>query len=301
MHDGRRMPATPDDFARELADLAHRFGPDGLNDRKRVVALLADRLTDAARDVRIVGVAIDNGAVVALRATAIDGIGVEIDRLAARIENHIGTPKALTLPILRALAYGLGRGALPSAYAPAATASLPVSPPPPAAPVPPPPVPAPDAAPTVRPAPAPPQAVTPAAAAMSPMLVALAAYAVVALLYWLWMLIRYATSIPYALDQAGLDEFTIVVMPVVMLPLGLAAAWSFLRRHRSFAALLSGWLLLAALVTGYAPLTQGNFFYFFLELDGWEGWLPPFVSFVAALLFVPYVWRSPRVRARFVR
>lgn len=275
------MPAAPDDFARELADIAQRYGPDGLNDRKRVTALLADRLPDAARDVRLVGVAIDNGAVVALRATHPDGVGVEIDRLAARIENHIGTPKQLTLPMLRALAHGLGRGALPSAYASATPEVSTVV--------------APSIVTVAQPA-----AVAPAPPVARPTLglVALVVYWFVAQLYWLWAGGRYVSEIPgVILSDPDLIDFVVVVVPSVIVALGLLAAAILLWRHRSFRVVATAWLVLAALASVYAVIywmIEGYFPSRDAEIGG------P-VSIAAAAFFVPYVWRSPAVRRMVVR
>jgi len=291
------MPVGPDNFARELADIAVRYGPDGLNDRKRVTALLADRLPDAARDVRLVGVAIDNGAVVALRATHPDGVGVEIDRLAARIEGHIGTPRALSIPMLRALAYGLGRGALPSAYAGVApevstvAAPRPVEPPTRLV------APRPVAPPPVA---APPVAVPSPAGGSTRGLTMIVAYWFVAQIYWLWAGFRYVGEIVGVVsNDADIIDLVIVVAPAVALLLGLVAAAAFWRRHRAFAVLLTAWLLLGALALGYMLVFMvGNDH---IGLSEWEQWLPGVVAIVAALVFVPHVWRSPAIRRMFAR
>lgn len=108
-----------DALARALADIRTRLGENVLEDRRRVVALLSDNLPGAAREIRLMGIAIDNGAVQAIRTTRPDRVEFEIDRYAQRVDTDLGIRKAIMVPVLRAVAFATGRGALPSGHAPA--------------------------------------------------------------------------------------------------------------------------------------------------------------------------------------
>ena len=294
------MTATPDDFARELAELVQRNGPDGLGDRKRVVAILADRLPNAGRDLRILGMAIDNGAVVALKGTSANGAAVEIDRLAARLESHIGTPRPLSLPMLRALAFGLGRGPLPSAAAPATPDAAPLAA---AAPVA-----------TTPPAAAAPRAVTaPTAAPVAgsvggrpgAILSTLAVYWLIGQAYWLWTSLATLLDIVPIVAEGILGYFVYVIIGgLLTVASGVALAVSYSRRRRSFRVWLTIWLSLGTLVAAYALYnTIGDVIF---ELDAelaaglWPLLLPTAVSLAMAALFLPYAWLAPAVRTRFV-
>ena len=113
-----------DALAKTLADIRTRLGEGGLEDRRRVTALLSDNLPDAARQIRLVGIAIDNGAVRAIGAARLDRMEFEIDRYAQRVDTDLGIRKAIMVPVLRAVAFASGRGGLPSTYAPPEMTSL---------------------------------------------------------------------------------------------------------------------------------------------------------------------------------
>ncbi|MGE0420020.1 MAG: hypothetical protein AB7O80_24715, partial [Acetobacteraceae bacterium] len=107
---------TYDALATVLSELPGRFGPTVFSDRRRVVSMLSDRVPEARREIKVLGSAIDDGVFDALSGARPEQIGLEIDRLAARIETNLGIRSDIALPVVRACAYGLGRGPLPSQY-----------------------------------------------------------------------------------------------------------------------------------------------------------------------------------------
>jgi len=115
---------THDALARALADIRKRLGEGGLEDRRKVLALLSDTLPGAARQIRLVGIAIDNGAVRAIGTARLDRVDVEIDRHAQRVDNDLGIRKAIMVPVLRAVAFATDRSGLPSTYPPADAISM---------------------------------------------------------------------------------------------------------------------------------------------------------------------------------
>ena len=113
------MTATPalfDQLADALAAIHARLGEPPFADRRRTIALLADRLPEARREIRAIGTAIEEGVPGALVASERHLLGLEIDRLADRLEGTTGLRRDIARPIVRALAYGLGLGPLPSLY-----------------------------------------------------------------------------------------------------------------------------------------------------------------------------------------
>lgn len=169
-----------DALAKTLASIRERLGEAAFDDRRKVLALLADALPGHNRQLRLLGIAFDHGAVQAIAAARADQAALEIDRHAQRVDADIGIRKTIMVPVLRAVAYAAGRGALPSTYPPPPAVSEvvglsaaaeeawvgladdapplppPVAPAPPAAPAPAPvPAPAPAPAPTPVAAPAP--------------------------------------------------------------------------------------------------------------------------------------------------
>jgi hypothetical protein len=191
---------------------------------------------------------------------------------------------------------------LPSAYAGAAPeVSTVVAPPAPEVPTP--------EVPTraITPPPSPPRvaAVEPVPPAPPPVrmtrgLTAIAAYWVVAQLYWLLSGLPYVREIPGVIrTDVDLIDFVMVVVPAIAISLGLLVAVLFWRRHRAFVPLLTAWLLLGALSLGYTlafMLRTG-----YASLREPEFWLPGIVAIVAALVFVPHVWRTPSIRRMFTR
>ncbi|MCW5746706.1 MAG: hypothetical protein KIT36_10960 [Alphaproteobacteria bacterium] len=105
-----------DALATVLRELPDRFGAAVFSDRRRVVSVLSDRVPEARREIKVLGSAIDDGVFDALSGARPEQIGLEIDRLAARIETNLGIRSDIALPVVRACAFGLGRGPLPSAY-----------------------------------------------------------------------------------------------------------------------------------------------------------------------------------------
>lgn len=118
-----------DALARTLASVRARLGEDAFEDRRRVLALLADMLPGATRQTRLLGIAFDNGAVRALATVVPEQVELEIDRHAQRVDTDLGIRKAVMVPVLRAIAHALGRGDLPSSYAPVEASQVVVRPP----------------------------------------------------------------------------------------------------------------------------------------------------------------------------
>jgi hypothetical protein len=108
-----------DELAKALSDIRARLGEGALADRRKVVALLSDGLPRAQREIRLVGIAIDNGAAQAIATAPLDRVEFEIDRYAQRVDADLGIRKAVMVPVLRAVAFAARRGALPSLHAPA--------------------------------------------------------------------------------------------------------------------------------------------------------------------------------------
>lgn len=167
-----------DALAKTLASIRQRLGAGAFDDRRKVLALLADMLPGHNRLLRLLGIAFDHGAVQAIATARREQAELEIDRHAQRVDADIGIRKAIMVPVLRAVAYAAERGALPSTYPAPQTESEVVGrraqpeeswvgladpPPPPAAA----PAPAP-ALPRAAPAPVPQAAVAPATPAPAP-------------------------------------------------------------------------------------------------------------------------------------
>jgi len=146
-----------DALARTLADIRTRLGADAFEDRRRALALLSDMLPGATRQIRLLGIAFDNGAVRAIATARPDQAELEIDRHAQRVDAEIGVRKAIMVPVLHAVAYAAGRGGLPSSYTPIDPSVVVMHPAPPRQAPPPPPV----APPPVAPPPAAPPPATP--------------------------------------------------------------------------------------------------------------------------------------------
>jgi hypothetical protein len=117
-----------DALAKTLADIRTRLGEGAFEDRRRVLALLSDMLPGANRQIRLLGIAIDNGAVRAIATSRQEQAALEIDRHAQRVDADLGIRKAIMVPVLRAVAYAVGRGFLPSTYAPEAASEVVVRP-----------------------------------------------------------------------------------------------------------------------------------------------------------------------------
>ncbi len=123
-----------DRLATALAEIRPRFGAGAFSDRRRVIGLLADKAPDAKREIRVVGTAIDEGIPTALARTERHLVGVEMDRLANGLEASTGLRLDIARQVVRAFAFAMDLGPLPSIYEAAAMPISPVAPPP--APVP---------------------------------------------------------------------------------------------------------------------------------------------------------------------
>src|SRR5258706_16423891 len=94
-----------DAIAKVLAELPGRFGANVFSDRRRVVSVLADRVPESRREIRVIGSCIDDGIFDSLASTRPDRAGFEIDRLSARIEGKLGLRKDISLPLVRSCAH----------------------------------------------------------------------------------------------------------------------------------------------------------------------------------------------------
>lgn len=107
---------TFDALARVLADARARFGEDVFQNRRRLIGLLSDHVPEAKREIRAMGTAIAEGVPDALRRAERHLIGMEMDRQAERLEAMTGLRVDIARPVVRAFAFGLGLGPLPSIY-----------------------------------------------------------------------------------------------------------------------------------------------------------------------------------------
>ncbi|MCC3306030.1 rhodanese-like domain-containing protein [Sneathiella sp. HT1-7] len=107
---------TYDSLAEVLKTLVERFGSEIFNDRRRLVSLLADHLPEAKRELRVVRSAVDEGVPSALISTERHLSGIEMDRQAGRLEAGTGLRIDIARQVVRAFAYSLGLGPLPSVY-----------------------------------------------------------------------------------------------------------------------------------------------------------------------------------------
>ena len=110
-----------DRLAAVLAEIRPRFGAGAFSDRRRVIGLLADKAPDAKREIRVVGTAIDEGIPAALARTERHLVGVEMDRLANGLEASTGLRLDIARQVVRAFAFAMDLGPLPSIYEAAAT------------------------------------------------------------------------------------------------------------------------------------------------------------------------------------
>ena len=118
-----------DRLATALQEIRPRFGAGAFSDRRRVIGLLADKAPDAKREIRVVGTAIDEGIPASLARTERQLVGVEMDRLANGLEASTGLRLDMARQVVRAFAFAMDLGPLPSVYEAAGTPA-PVMPPP---------------------------------------------------------------------------------------------------------------------------------------------------------------------------
>lgn len=112
--------STPAVMAETLAELRVRFGDGAFTSRRRLLSLLADRMPEAQREIKILALALEDGAVDMLRGAG-PRLSLEIDRLCAAMESRHGTRPDIARSVLTALATGLGLDT--------ATVTAPVTPP----------------------------------------------------------------------------------------------------------------------------------------------------------------------------
>ncbi len=116
-----------DRLATLLVELRGRLGPDFTN-RRRVVSLVADRLPEAGREIKVLGTAIDDGVLDTLEAARGGRLDLEIDRIATAFEARHGVRSDIAKPVVQAMAHALGLAGLPSAASGTTPPSMPQMP-----------------------------------------------------------------------------------------------------------------------------------------------------------------------------
>lgn len=106
--------AVYDDLAQTLAEVYTSYGKDVLDNRRRLNGVLADRMPDAKREIRVVLDAIEDGVLKELETVSTDQVGMQVDRLATRMESHRGIRLDLAQQVIAACGYALGVAKLPS-------------------------------------------------------------------------------------------------------------------------------------------------------------------------------------------
>jgi PQQ-dependent catabolism-associated CXXCW motif protein len=106
-----------DELAKFLREMAGRFGETAFTDRRRLVSLLSDHMPEARREIRVVGSAVDERVFEALARVRPEQLDLEIERLGAKMEDGLGIRSDVAIPVIRACAYGLSVGPLPSSSA----------------------------------------------------------------------------------------------------------------------------------------------------------------------------------------
>ncbi len=121
-----------DRLAAALAEIRPRFGAEEFGDRRRVIGLLADKVPEAKREIRAIGIALDEGVPAALSRIERHLAGVEMDRLANGLDATTGLRLDLARNVVRSFAFALDLGPPPSIYE--AASQMPPLPPASAAP-----------------------------------------------------------------------------------------------------------------------------------------------------------------------
>lgn len=103
-----------DTLAQTLAKVRKEYGAEVLKSRRRLNGVLADRMPDNKREIRVLLDAVDDGALTTFESTSADQVGMQIDRLAAVMESQRGTRLDLARQVIAACAYAVGVGKLPS-------------------------------------------------------------------------------------------------------------------------------------------------------------------------------------------
>ncbi|KAA2234955.1 hypothetical protein [Salinarimonas soli] len=73
-----------------LRDLRARFGEDLLGDRRRLVSLLGDHVPEARREIRLIGLSLDDGLPAVLRRLPPEQLPLQVHTLATRLETQYG-------------------------------------------------------------------------------------------------------------------------------------------------------------------------------------------------------------------
>ncbi|MEO0410469.1 MAG: hypothetical protein AAF221_01345 [Pseudomonadota bacterium] len=103
-----------DTLAQTLAKVRKDYGAEVLKSRRRLNGVLADRMPDNKREIRVLLDAVDDGALKTFESTSADQVGMQIDRLAGVMESQRGTRLDLARQVIAACAYAVGVGKLPS-------------------------------------------------------------------------------------------------------------------------------------------------------------------------------------------
>lgn len=83
--------ATVDDkLHAAVTNLRGRFGDGLLDDRRRLVSLLGDHVPEARREIRLIGLSLDDGVPAELRRLPADQVPLQVQRLATRLESQYG-------------------------------------------------------------------------------------------------------------------------------------------------------------------------------------------------------------------
>ena len=117
-----------DDIAKMLQELHGRFGNELFDDRRRLVSLMADKLPDARREIRVLGNIVDEGVPQKLLSSKRHLVGMEMDRAVDQLEAETGMRRDIAQGHVRALAHALGLGPPPSIYEDAGSNMPPVAP-----------------------------------------------------------------------------------------------------------------------------------------------------------------------------
>jgi PQQ-dependent catabolism-associated CXXCW motif protein len=103
-----------DELALFLREMAARFRDTAFTDKRRLLSLLSDRMSDARREIKVVGAAVDERAFETLARVRPEQLAMEIERLAAKLQDNLGIRPDVAIPVVRACAYALSVGPLPS-------------------------------------------------------------------------------------------------------------------------------------------------------------------------------------------
>ncbi len=103
-----------DRIAEVLKEASKRYPKDAFTERRRLSGLLADHITDADSEIRVVMNAIQDGATEQLMQAPANELGLHVNRLASKLERAWGLKPEIALLAIQACAYAVGRADLPS-------------------------------------------------------------------------------------------------------------------------------------------------------------------------------------------